>query len=855
MDKYHEVLKVCDTLILGDDLRIPFLGRGNIWLKNSYNKDTLDLTRNIIYQALNNTAVGQLSIIGLDADLSGLFAPFISLASGLNNQLELLFDTQSLDRVFNEIGQHIQAVQNVIQAQCESLIDFRNKLERPIEHFKLVVLYMNFKDTADKFLERFHMLLQRAPQAGVSFLIIPSNNKIGQEKQGQDEMTPQFLDEKINVIGAIDSKVALFNEKSLPKKVITFFYKNPAELIQWCANFVENAKKTELPTVRFAEIHDVSTYWKHTSEHGLTFFVGKYGDNVVDITIGDEINQRHNALITGAVGQGKSNLISVIIHSLCLRYSPDELNLYLLDFKEGVSLEPFCNIGRDEYLPHAKVVGLESDIELGYAVLEHLYSEYLRRLKIFKSKKVKSLREFRKIYPKEVMPRIVAIIDEFQLMFGEDANFGQKVVDLLEKSVRLFRAAGIHFIFASQSISGNTILRTKKDSIFSQVPIRIAHKNSLIESLNTLGPNNGAAASLRPREAIVNVDYGEISQNKKTIIAYADENVLEPIRHKWWECASSVSLPPYIFENEKRIPAINAIQTVRKDSIILSSVPYALLGERISISGEKMAIPLPSEPGRNIAIIGSPDAECNNAEGIIQGIIFSLASQHRSSEAMFLFCDFREKDEPIQDRFPAFYTQIENLGIMLHNIPQISFQDTLAQLLCVKNPPAKIQTQSIASTQSQVDEIAALFGDGKGDISSSQRIEIKTAVDYSSYRIPDIKDGVSVYVIAMGLDRWPYNKDTHLPPPLKNFVESAPEKGIHFIGWWEKLSNYKAQVSGLSHSDTFNSKVFLRIGEDEVRSLTNPRVRWKPEGNRALLSDDVNFSQEIVFIPYSPIKQ
>ena len=42
-----------------------------------------------------------------------------------------------------------------------------------------------------------------------------------------------------------------------------------------------------------------------SSVDGLTFTIGKYGINDVDITIGDEINQRHNAIIywRGRTGQ------------------------------------------------------------------------------------------------------------------------------------------------------------------------------------------------------------------------------------------------------------------------------------------------------------------------------------------------------------------------------------------------------------------------------------------------------------------------------------------------------------------------------------------------------------------------
>ena len=153
----------------------------------------------------------------------------------------------------------------------------------------------------------------------------------------------------------------------------------------------------------------------------------------ITITLGDEINQRHNALVTGAVGQGKSNLISVIVHSLCHRYSPEELELYLLDFKEGVTLQRFTDGPQGEYLPHARVLGLEADREFGLAVFKYLFEVYSSRMKQFKQAGVQSLREYRMQLPNSRMPRVVLIVDEFQMMFSERDKLSDQIADLLQK--------------------------------------------------------------------------------------------------------------------------------------------------------------------------------------------------------------------------------------------------------------------------------------------------------------------------------------------------------------------------------------------------------------------------------------
>ena len=137
------ILDVCDTLRLGAnaEIKIDFIGKGNIWIKNTYNSDVVALARYIINEAVQKTAPGQLLITGLDSDYSGIFAPFATLASGANKQLELLGDFKDLEDHLDYLGQHIQAVQNVVQGRNETLVDFRKSISRPVEGYKLVVLF------------------------------------------------------------------------------------------------------------------------------------------------------------------------------------------------------------------------------------------------------------------------------------------------------------------------------------------------------------------------------------------------------------------------------------------------------------------------------------------------------------------------------------------------------------------------------------------------------------------------------------------------------------------------------------------------------------------------------------------
>ena len=779
------ILDVCSTLKLGNK-SLDFIGKQNIWINNTYDPAVNQLARHIIGEALFNTAPGQLSVLGYDGDLSGVFAPFASLSTGESRVLELIPDEQELGKHLLYIQQQIQAVQNVIQGRTDSLIRFREDVNRPIESYRLIVLTMDMGLIEQDLLTKLSLLMRNGPACGISFLIISTTYVSRQTADGKE------IELKVSSIAP--------NITILEPDSIHYSPMAATDIINRCGRFSEALRTAQLPVVTFEEIHHIPKLWQEKSIDGVVFSVGKYGLNDMEVTIGDEINQRHNAIITGAVGQGKSNLISVIIHSLTMRYSPRELQLYLLDFKEGVTFKAFSNIGQDEYLPHAKALGLESDVSFGLAVLDSLYKTYQQRMQTLKEYGVKSIREFRQRFPEVEMPRIVVIIDEFQMMFGDDIQTGQTIADTLEKSVRLFRAAGIHFILASQTLIGNMALANKRDSLFAQVPIRIALKNSLSESQQVLNMNNSAAAFLRPREAIVNLDYGEVSQNRKTIIAFADETVLKPIRKMMWEKGRSFSKPPYVFESEKRITVSSSVEFIHARRAE-SAVPAAVLGDRISIDREHIAIPMPNEPGRNIAILGTPDGDCNLAVGMMQSMAVSLALQHPRGDARFIFCDF--VGDSLYDRqYPQFVKLMEDTGYYIESLKKADFESTVREIL--DHPP--------------VNE--------------------------------------TVYLFASGLDRWQYTKDGfNQESILKAFADTAPSKGMHLIGWWVKPSSYTAQVAGYGSSDAFNTKVFLRLDERAVQSLTSPFVRWTAQNNRALVSDSVEFEREIVFIPYAPVGQ
>ena len=773
--------QIADTISLGNDI-LGFIGRSNIWVEDSLvNRDSVRFTQFLMAKALEETAPGQLEVLVFDDALKGMAAPFQEVNSGGEKILHHINDTQELTETIHHLHEHIQAVLNVIQGRTESLLDFRQQLSPKVEGFKLVVLSTDYELFSDETKDKLTVLLKAGPAAGVTFLIHSMTLGVNELVLGLSQQCQvdgsTVLDERSGVRGRFDPLSA-------------------DELIAVSRRVASAVASAQVEPVAFSEVQPLDAPWSQSSRDGISFAVGTYGMSTIEVTLGDELNQRHNALITGAVGQGKSNLISVVVHSLCQRYSPSEVEFYMLDFKEGVTLQAFApDPSTGSFLPHARVLGLDADREYGVNVLRHLFAIYRQRMATFKAAGVQNIRQYRLASPEAVMPRIVVVIDEFQMLFGEDDDTAESAVDLLVKGARLFRACGIHFILASQTISSGYLLGgTAGEGLFGQVPVRIALKNSLAESHATLGFKNDAASHLRSREAIVNLDYGELSSNRKTTIAYADEAILAELRTAWWQQARDSVTPPEVFEGERRL-------SLHDDARILPSLHagQAMLGRRISVGAAPLTVDFTTDVGRNLALLGT-----GPGHAILLNTALSLL--HSTPAAELILLDLiGDWHLPARDAVRAAFEQ---------------------------------QLTKIGGTYRIVDKHQA-----------------DALVDELAEQVADRADNASappVYVIGFGLERWRASSDER-EEAVQELFKTAPVSHIHFLLWWKKQTSFENCV-GYNGSTYFDIKAAMQLdASSAVDFFDDALLRWRGADNRMLVWDAAEMSRPQLVIPYAQL--
>jgi DNA segregation ATPase FtsK/SpoIIIE, S-DNA-T family len=171
-------------------------------------------------------------------------------------------------------------------------------------------------------------------------------------------------------------------------------------------------------------------------------------------------------LIAGATGSGKSVCMNTIIVSLVSQFSPDELELILVDPKR-------VEFGSYESLPHL-VRPVITEPTLVVPALQWVVREMEKRYKTMAPERVRNIAGYNEKMEeqgKKKMPYLVVIIDELadiMLTTGADAELA------LARIAQLSRAVGIHTIIATQRPSVNVVTGMIKANYPTRIAFRVA---------------------------------------------------------------------------------------------------------------------------------------------------------------------------------------------------------------------------------------------------------------------------------------------------------------------------------------------------------------------------------------------
>lgn len=396
-----------------------------------------------------------------------------------------------------------------------------------------------------------------------------------------------------------------------------------------------------LPNERF--------WWRKESSHGISvpFGVTPQTETVcLNIT---QTSGQNVAVVVGIPGSGKSVFLNSVITSCAVHYSPDELEMYLIDFS-GVEF----NIYADSMLPHAKVIAPESEREFGISILRKIKEEGNRRMELFRNAGVNDITNYKKGNPNERFPRILIIIDEFQKFFEDDFdNMTAEAESILRIIVQEYRKFGINLILATQSIS-KYVNKIELGMIANRVAFEWKADDAHF-IFNNVPPVNMIS---EPGDCVYNDKSGKPNGNIGAKSFYVSQKQLADILSRIGAFAREKKLSvedkiifrsdaPALFERNPRLGSIKKEDSPKKVKVYL--------GEAIAIS-EDVHIELERGTSSNILVVGGQNSDA--AIRVAVNCVKSLVLAHSDNKANFLFFNYMPEEDVNSSKPEELYGNI-----------------------------------------------------------------------------------------------------------------------------------------------------------------------------------------------------
>ncbi len=619
----------------------------------------------IVFRMLTSLPAGKVRFVIVDpVGLGQNFAAFMHLAD-YDEQLvasRIWTETPHIEQRLADLTLHMEnVIQKYLRNQYESIMDYNVQAGEVAEAFRVLVVAnfpVNFSPEA---IRRLLSIMQSGPRCGV-LTLVSVDSKIPLPK-GFD-----LADLEANSLNFVwDGQRFRWKDADFAPYPLTL--EPPPEndfanrILAQVGQAAVNAQRVEVP---FEFISPPPEEWWHAdSRKGLRVALGRAGATQRQcLDLGKGTAQ--HALIAGKTGSGKSTLLHALITNLALLYSPDEVELYLIDFKKGVEFKTYAV----HDLPHARVIAIESEREFGLSVLQRLDAELRMRGERFRDVRAQDLNAFRQAKPDERMPRLLLIVDEFQEFFTEDDRISQEAAQLLDRIVRQGRAFGMHVLLGSQTLGGAYTLAR---STIDQMAVRIALQCSEADAHLILSDDNSAARLLsRPGEAIYNDANGLVEGNNPFQVVWLGDDRREQYLSRIHDLVAQhppmLRESPIVFEG-------NAPADVSRNHLLNQCLAQAVTAdtedrrEQRAWLGEAMAIneltsaPFRRHHGSNLLLIGQQE---EISLGMLATAVISLASQMAPSESpRFYIVDGRQADAPTDGplaRLPELLPQAVRLS-------------------------------------------------------------------------------------------------------------------------------------------------------------------------------------------------
>lgn len=532
-----------------------------------------------------------------------------------------------------------------------------------------------------------------------------------------------------------------------------------------------------------------------------------------------DVNRGHyHAFVIGETGSGKSRFLHDIIINMIAKYSPEDVELYLMDFK-GVEFNPYRDI------KHSRVILVDrADERITYEVIRELQDKMEQRKKMLAAAMASDVDEFNKMSADKHISQIVLVADECQTLFSDDAKnnkLQREMIATIALIAQQGRAYGVHLLLATQSLSNAPQLGA---SILNQIgehyilPCLPADAQKLVpdherkdtETVVSQMEKGKGQCYYQGADGKFLFTFSYISKGE------VQDSLIEAAKKKSeghnsnGQVYFSGSLQ-YAMDEQ----TVDVIAAKGRRHIVASP------GQSIAIPQSPVTIPLRDESGENIMLLGINDKQYVTRTSI--NTLVSMIATNRRKELDYEFivmdCMKCDDDEPYMEIIDKL--QAEGMCRLVRSCDR----KALLYQLC----------KDIVSGSARPTILTILGEETFRELKFDEPLEI--AEDNNSNPTKD--EATMSYDDALSMMNMLANPVTSNPQTdsgisdiktvmqaLEYILDYGPENGVHTIMQIDRIGNFYITKDGYVNSKAVYSRfahlLILRSGENDVSTLTLP---------------------------------
>lgn len=489
-DKYNEkIFDLDDKKLIKKTIRFPYAidlsKKGSILINfDSNDSNVVNFVHQLILQYISSAPFKKMNLALIDLDNSSEFDFVFNYSKEYlkKNGLIVGGNVVTEDEDFKDIVTTLNKKINEIKGEklgpknCNNIFEY-NKLSKENTQEMYVMVYVNCPKCLDSSLaEKITSLVKNGNKCGVYSIILNNTNyKLSEDSYSYNfGMHEAFID-KISansIVVDYDSRTLSFKiegykftpNHSFGVNDINQFFKN----INTACDSAKNTRIIYLDSI-INQKYSKKNYFEQ-----IKLPIGKDGGEPIFFELDVGGTGTSSAIIVGGTGSGKSSLLHTIILSGAYNYSPDELEYYLIDFKDGAEFSHYESKEYGVNIPHVSFLSLKNKVEDAYDILMKVYKEKEYRNECFKKAHVSDIKAYQSLpdvisHKLPSFKRTIVIIDEYQnFLQSTDTNktiLCNKCAGILLQLLKEIRSVGISLVLASQTVA---LEREALDQIYNR---------------------------------------------------------------------------------------------------------------------------------------------------------------------------------------------------------------------------------------------------------------------------------------------------------------------------------------------------------------------------------------------------